>query len=173
MDRVIVAFESEHSRLHVRDMLEREGIFPALCTGSGAAALRAALNMGGGVLVCGYKLADMSASELGASLPQGAVMLLVAPPAQLDMYADDDIFRLASPVSRGDLAASVRILQQLERRGTRRPDSQQQRILAAKQLLMRRDGIDEQQAHRLMQKQSMDSGARLIDVAEDILRSMK
>lgn len=176
MDRVIVAFESKDNRLRVKEMLEREGIFPASCTASGAGALRAALELGGGVVVCGYKMSDMSAPELAASLPQTGVLLLVASPTQLDMVADDDIFRIAAPLSRGDLAASVRMLMQLERQKVRqmrprRPDLEKQIIAQAKEKFMEKQGFSEQEAYRAMQKKSMDQGRPLVEIAAEILKS--
>ena len=40
---------------------------------------------------------------------------------------------------------------------------------AAKTVLMDRHGLTEEQAHRFLQKQSMDNGARLTDTAKLVL----
>lgn len=174
MDRVIVAFGTEQGRLRVKEMLENTGISPASSTCSGAAVLRAALSMGGGVVVCGPKLRDMSALELASSLPPTGVMLMVAAPAELDLQADDGIFRMALPLSRSDLAASVRLLLQLERQRVRqllpaRSEEEKRLIAEAKQHLMTQRGMTEQAAYRQIQKRSMDRGARLADIALEIL----
>ena len=39
----------------------------------------------------------------------------------------------------------------------------------AKAVLMGRDGMTEEQAHRFLQKRSMDHGARLADTARQVL----
>ncbi len=39
----------------------------------------------------------------------------------------------------------------------------------AKQLLMDRRGMTEEQAHRFLQKQSMDSGMKMVDMARQML----
>ena len=41
----------------------------------------------------------------------------------------------------------------------------------AKALLMDRNGMTEEQAHRYLQKKSMDSGAKLIQTAQQVLDS--
>ena len=43
-------------------------------------------------------------------------MLVLARQDRLDLLGNDDIFRLPSPVSRGDLLAAVRLLLQVGRR---------------------------------------------------------
>lgn len=175
-DRVIVAFDTERSRTHVKEMLEKEGIFPSVCCNSGAAARRAAAKLGGGVVVCGYRLPDTSAFELATSIHECSLILVVATTTQLAMYDGDIVFKLPSPVSRTDLAASVRMLLQMERRRVRenipkRSEDDKQAIAAAKQLLIDRNYMTEEEAYRFLQKRSMDTGARLTDVAHEILQS--
>lgn len=174
MDRVIVAFESENSRLRVKDMLEREGIIPSVCLSSGADVLRAALRMSGSVIVCGFKFGDMSAVELAASLPAHCALLVVAPAVQLDFHDSGNVFKIAAPVSRSDLAASVRMLMQADHRTDKKPlpnrtEDDNETIARAKRLLMERNNMLEEEAHRFMQKKSMDSGSRLVVVARQIL----
>jgi len=174
LDRVIVAFDTENNRMRVKDMLEREGIHPASCQWSGAAALRALVRMGGGVLVCGFKLSDMSAAELSGLIPDLSVMLVVAPASQLHLFNGDNVFKLPAPVSRSDLAASVRMLMQMEHQMVKRSLPQRSHddkalIASAKMLLIERNSMSEDQAYRFLQKKSMDSGLRMIDVAREIL----
>lgn len=176
MDRVIIAFESENSRSRVKDVLEREGITPSVCLASGAGALRAVLQMGGGVIVSGFKLSDMSAIELAASLPENCILLVVAPVVQMNLYYGDNVFKVAAPVSRSDLAASVRMLMQFDHRKSKKPlpmrtEDDNLVIANAKLLLMERNHMLEDEAHRFMQKKSMYSGFRLVDIAKQILDS--
>ena len=52
-----------------------------------------------------------------------------------------------------------------------RPPEEQAVIDDAKRLLMNRNGMTEEQAHRFLQKKSMDSGAKLIQTAQLVLDS--
>ena len=51
------------------------------------------------------------------------------------------------------------------------PPEEQAVIDDAKRLLMNRNGMTEEQAHRFLQKKSMDSGAKLIQTAQLVLDS--
>ena len=101
-------------------------------------------------------------------------MLMVAAQGMLEMCESDDIFKLASPVSRGDLIASVRLLLQVGHRlekmtRPRRSEEERAVVEQAKSVLMASRGISEEEAHRYLQKRSMDSGARLLDTARQVL----
>ena len=86
----------------------------------------------------------------------------------------EDIFRLPAPVSKGDLCASVRMVLQMNHRlermiRPRRNEEEQAVIEEAKRLLMERNGMTEEQAHRFIQKKSMDSGSRMVQTARLVL----
>ena len=78
---------------------------------------------------------------------------------------------------REDLTASVRMLLQMGRRLERfsRPHrSGEERALVeqAKALLMDRNEMTEEQAHRFLQKKSMNSGVKLAETARMVLDSL-
>ena len=54
---------------------------------------------------------------------------------------------------------------------TQRSDEEQSLIREAKAVLMYRNGMTEEEAHRFLQKQSMDHGAKLTDTARMVLAS--
>ena len=127
-------------------------------------------------VVCGYKLGDQTAELLFDDLSLSCAMLVLASQNLLELMQNDDIFRLPTPVSRGDLAASVRMLLQIGRRleryvRPRRSREEQSLIDQAKRLLMDRNDMTEEQAHRYLQKKSMDSGAKLVQTAQLVLDS--
>lgn len=99
-------------------------------------------------------------------------MLMVAPQAQLELCAAPGIFKLPAPVGRGSLLASVRMLAQLAQTSqapARRSQEEKELVARAKTLLMEQDGMTEAEAHRWLQKRSMDHGARLADTARQVL----
>jgi len=51
----------------------------------------------------------------------------------------------------------------------RRPAAEAELIRRAKEWLMERYGMDEETAHRALQKRSMDQGLRLAQTARDLL----
>ena len=86
----------------------------------------------------------------------------------------DDIFKLAAPVSKGDLCASVNMVLQVGHRlekalRPKRNEEENEAVSKAKRHLMERDGLSEEEAHRYIQKKSMDSGARMVQTAIQVL----
>ena len=184
MRQLIVAFERPSNCDRLREILESTGEFSCLVCRSAAQVKRAVHKLRLDQVVCGFKLADESCEALYGDLPQRCAMLMVAPQAQLDLCTAAGIFKLPAPVRRSELLASVRLLAQVARSASsqmahsassqghppaRRSQEERELVERAKQVLMARSGMTEDQAHRFLQKRSMDNGARLADTARRVL----
>lgn len=174
MEQVIVAFESEKTCRRICDILESSGTASCLICRSGDQIRRYANNQRIAVVICGYKLADETAEDVLHDLPSVCAMLLLATQSRLDMVHSDNLFTLPAPVSRSELIASVRMLLQLGCRQenglqARRNQEEREQVQAAKRLLMERYGLSEEQAHRFLQKKSMDAGMKLSQTARLVL----
>jgi len=174
VEKVVVAFENESNCRRVCTALESSGSFSCIPCHSAGEVRRLLGKQQIGVVVCGYKLADATAEELCGDLPVTVCMLLMASQSQLELCQCDDLFRLPTPASRSDLAASVTMLAQMSRkmeRLTRPRRSSGERLLLeeAKAVLMERRGMTEEQAHRYIQKKSMDAGFKMAQTARLIL----
>ena len=173
MESVIIAFENQKNALRVKEILEGDGAADCLLCRTADQLRRACRQFRVPVVVCGHKLGDQTAQLIFEDLPACA-MLVLARQDLLELMDNDDIFRLPAPVSRVDLLASVRMLLQVGRwleRRVRPQRSQEERTLIdqAKAVLMDRGGMTEEQAHRYLQKKSMDSGAKLTQTAQLVL----
>ena len=176
MEQVILAFENSKSCLRVKEILETAGAAGCIVCKSADQVRRTVHKLHIPAVICGYKLADQTAETLFSDLPISCAMLVLAPQNMLDLIQDDDIFRLPAPVSKGDLVASVRMLLQMGHRLERfvrpqRTQEEQELVARAKALLMDRNGMTEEQAHRFLQKTSMDKGAKLSQTAQMVLDS--
>ena len=175
MRQVIVAFERQSNRDRFQEILEGTGEFSCLmCCGAGQVK-RAVHKLRLDLVVCGFKLADESCESMYHDLPQRCSVLMVAPQAQLDLCETNGIFKLPVPVRRAELLASVRLLAQFrravkpERSPVQRSQEERELVERAKQILIEYSGMTEDQAHRFLQKRSMDSGTRLTDTARQVL----
>ena len=172
---VIVAFESGANSAKIREVLESEGEFSCLVCRSAAEVKRAASNRYRCIVVCGFKLADETCEDLFYDLRSDCFMLMVGSQTRLELSGTEGIFKLQSPIRRGELLASVRMLAQFQRyipreKGPAKRGGEERRLIArAKAVLMDRHGMTEEQAHRFLQKQSMDNGAKLTDTARLVL----
>lgn len=172
MEQVILAFEGNKTATHIRDILESEGVADCLICHSAAEVKRLARKQHVDVVICGHKLRDDSALGLAEDLPVSCFLLVIAQQSYLDLLGGENLFKLAAPVGRSDLLSTVDELLQETQRSSLRPRRSQeedQLIEAAKTALMARKGMTEEQAHRFLQKKSMDQGAKLTQTAREIL----
>lgn len=174
MEKVILAFEGRKSGEHIRDIIESSGLADCLICRSAAEVKRLVHKQHVGTVICSYKLPDETAERLAEDLPMTCSVLVIAVQSLLDMIADDEIFKLAAPAARNDLLSSVRMLLQGSHRMERfvrpqRSAEEDELIRAAKAVLMDRNDMTEEQAHRFLQKKSMDSGVRLTQTAQMVL----
>lgn len=176
MEQVIVAFENTKNAGRIKEILETSGTASCILCKTADQVRRTVNKLHITALICGFKLADQSAEALAGDLPPSCAVLVLASQNLLDLLQDDDLFRLPAPVSKGDLTASVRMLLQMGRRleralRPRRSPEEQALIQQAKALLMDRNGMTEEQAHRFLQKTSMDNGTKLLQTAQMVLDS--
>ena len=174
MDRIVVAFANEEAQRRILRLLESNGFSPAGSCFSGAEAIRLVRKMGSGVVVCGFKLRDMTASDLAASLRGTAALLVVSSAINLDYCEGENLYKLATPAARSDFFATLDMLRRFEEKNLHHPppkrkEADQKLIRTAKELLMDVNRMTESEAHRFLQKRSMDSGMKLVETAQYII----
>ena len=181
MTNVIVLFPKIEDAKNIRNLLVRHGFrVSAVCT-TGAQALASANGLGDGILVCSYKYPDMVYAELAACLPAHFEMLLLASQRVLSECAGSGIMCVVMPLKVQDLLNTLEMMVAgVERRRKKRKSmpkvrsEEERKVLdEAKTLLMERNGMTEEEAHRYIQKCSMDSGTNLIETAQMVLSMMR
>lgn len=93
------------------------------------------------------------------------------------MCENEEVFLLPTPVNGGVLCGSVGMLLQIEERRLRkavprRTPEEEAVIRRAKQLLVEKSRITEGQAHRMIQRQSMDTGMKMADAARMVIEAL-
>ena len=116
MDRIVVAFASEEAQRRILRLLASDGWEPAACCASGAEAIRTVRKLGSAIVICGFKLRDMTASGLAADLRSTAVLLVVSSAVNLDMCEGENLYKLATPAARSDFFATLDMLRRFEER---------------------------------------------------------
>lgn len=180
MTGIIVALPRMDDARNIKNLLVRNG-YPvtAVCT-SGAQALAQTDSLNDGIIICGYKLTDMLYSQLYESLPPGFEMLLMASQRFLMECLDNDIVCLAMPFKLNDLINTVEMMSTsiVYKRKERRKKPKERKpeettlINEAKLLLMTRNNMTEEEAHRYLQKTSMDNATGMVETAQMVLRLM-
>jgi response regulator NasT len=105
-------------------------------------------------------------------------MLLIASPEKLEYCQDNNIVCLQMPIKSHDLLNTVQMMsfqyQRKKKKNNDRPktrtDEEKALIKKAKLVLMDRNNMTEEEAHRYLQKTSMDSGTNLVEMSEMVLK---
>ena len=156
---IVVAFPKQEIAQNVKKILAQSGYsVQASCT-TGAQALASMGDLEGGIVVSGPRFVDMMYTELYEYLPEGFQMLLLASASSIQ----------DKQVMEGQVRQRKKRMRNIPRM---RSEADRQVIERAKLLLMERNSFSEEEAHRDIQKRSMDNGAGLVEVSQMILSLM-
>lgn len=181
MINIVVVFPKIDDAKAIKNLLVRNGFdVMAICT-SGAQAIQAIDQMDYGIVVCGFKFNDMLYSQLNEYLPDTIDMLLIASRSKLQDSQNSNILSVEMPLKVNDLVNTVdMIIQSLARKRKirksqpkKRKPEEQAIIDKAKRMLMERNNMSEEEAHRYIQKNSMDSGTNMIETAQMVLEVLR
>lgn len=174
---MIIALPKIEDARGIRSILLKNGFHvTGVCT-SGAQVLSQIDGWSDGIIVCGYKLGDMMYSELHDCLPPGFDMLLMASQRAMNDCLDNNIVCLSMPFKVHDLVDTVSMMScavtRRRRKAKQKPKERNEEetalIREAKELLMNRNNMTEEEAYRYLQKCSMDSSTSLVETAQMVL----
>lgn len=176
MANIVVAFSKWEDGRSIKNILVKNGFqVVAVCT-SGSQALNNMEGLNGGIVVSGYRFEDMLFRELYEYMPRGFQMLLVASASRIGDAPIQDMVYLPMPLKVHDLITTLEMMCESQRQKKKqkktpvgRSKEEQQLIEQAKALLMERNHMTESEAHRYIQKCSMDSGTNIVETAQMVI----
>ena len=173
MTNIIVAFAKIEDAKSIKNILVKNGFgVTAVCT-SGAQALSYADEFHDGIIICGYRLADMICSELQQNVPGGFEILLMAPQRLLSEVEGGNMIGLGMPLKVHELISTVGMMSQnLVRRKKKLREKPRQRN-EEEAATMGRNNMTEEEAHRYLQKHSMDNSTSMVETAQMVLSMMQ
>lgn len=178
MTGIVVAFAKPEEVRAIKNLLLRGGYTVNASSTSGAGALSRLDDMGASLVVCGYKLPDMMFSNVAENMPPGCEMLVLAPEARAgDCIGIPHVRVITMPLKGAafleETGAVLYEMERLRRKKRETPTSrsgpQAELVQKAKALLMEKKGMTEEQAHRYLQKTSMDNGVSMAETAEKLI----
>lgn len=180
MTNIIVVFPKLEDAKSIRNILNRSGLSVTAVCNCGAQAISAADGLNDGIVICGYRFQDMMYSDLYHNLPQYFELLLVTSRMHLQEAQEMGIMSISMPLRSADLVETVSMMSDIiSRKRKKRKEKPAQRseedrklLAAAKRLLMERNHMSESEAHRYIQKCSMDTGTNMVETAKMILSIM-
>ncbi len=180
MTGIIIVFPKADTGKKIKSILVRSGFHVAgVCT-NGAQAIQEANELQDGIVICSYRLPDMIYRELKEYLPAGFQMITITSREDWASNGDTDVVSLSQPLKVHELVSTVEMVsysvQQAKRKRRQQPRQrsreEQDLIDRAKDILMTRNNMMEEEAHRYLQKTSMDNGTSFTETAQMILSMM-
>lgn len=168
MKDIIVAYPSKKTALHLAGLLEEGGVSVSHVCALGASVLQIALQMHAGVVVCAASLSDMRAEELAERLPFGFDVLAIG----MGTDGMSNLVFMHPPLDYGDFINTALVLSMGSGGTARRDNGGQEAVDKAKEILACTRGFTEPEAHRYLQRMSMESGKKLEAVAREIIDEM-
>ncbi|MBQ9361426.1 MAG: ANTAR domain-containing protein [Lachnospiraceae bacterium] len=181
MTGIIVAFPKLENAQKIQNLLIRSGFKVLSLATTGAQVMAATDGLTDGIVVCGYKFPDMMYDEIREDLPDSFDMMLVAGRASLqEAVGIDGVVCVEMPIKAGDVVETLAMMAEAaERRKKKRKSApkvrskEEQDIIAeAKAILIERNNMTEDEAHRYLQKTSMDTGASMVEAARIVMLSL-
>ncbi len=181
MSNIVIAFPKKEVAQNIRKILSQSGYSVQAVCSTGAQALASVNNLENGILICGSRFIDMMYMEIHDYLPPEFQMLLIASPTSIQEREVENLVCLELPMKVHELLQTLEMMEgQIRRRRKRlrniprqRSEEDRQMIEQAKALLMNRNKFSEEEAHRYIQKRSMENGTGLVEVAQMILSLMQ
>ncbi|MEY8389778.1 ANTAR domain-containing protein [Lachnospiraceae bacterium 45-W7] len=181
MNHIIVTFPRLENGKSIKSILVKNGFqVHAVCT-TGAQTLQYADILEEGIVVCAGRMQDMMYTQLREYLPPYIQMLVLAAPALWEQGIAENVVALSMPLKVHELLSTLQMMSHTDvrRRKKRkkgpaeRSGEERQMIEQAKKVLMARNNMTEEEAHRYIQKSSMDSGTSLSEAAQMILSMLQ
>lgn len=172
MGEIVLAFSRDDTADKIRRMLDGSEYRVAAVCHSHAEILRAIADMDETLIIMGYKLPDAVVDDVADDLREGQKIMSIVKSERREMIANDDIFVVPLPINRQELISAIDVLWgagEHRKRRTKRTPEEEKIIDQAKLYLMEHYHMTEAQAHRFIQKRSMDTGGKFIDTAKMIL----
>ncbi|MCM1466710.1 MAG: ANTAR domain-containing protein [Alistipes sp.] len=170
---IIVAFPKIEDARKIKSILSRNGFNVVAACSSGAFAISTADHLDNGIVVCGYRLSDIVCMELRECLPKHFKVVMAASETHWEEVRDLDIVFVPLPLKMQALTETLHMIEetQLYRRRNRndkpkeRDKKELELIETAKRLLIDKNNMTEEEAHKYIQKCSMDSGNSMVETA--------
>ncbi len=181
MTNIIIALSKLEEAKALKTVLVRNGFRVTGVCATGAQAISQADSLQDGIIVCSHKLPDMVYDQLQECLPVGFEMLLLASPKYVNECYGNNLICLSMPLKVNDLVNTLNMMMEgiarrrkkLKNQPKVRNEKEEQLIKEAKELLIVRNHMTEDEAHKYLQKCSMDSGTNIVETAQMVLTMMK
>lgn len=176
MSNIVIAFPKNEEINYIEKILAQSGYPASIVATTGEKALAGMRQLQEGIVICGNRLVDMTYSDLHEQMPEHFKMLLVSSESQCQRELDK-VTSLYMPIKVHELLSAVETMTEIKskakshmgNRCRKRSREEQEMLEKAKNALMESYGFSEEEAHRYIQRSSMNERTSLIETARGII----
>lgn len=176
---VMIALNNLEKAEKIRDMLSMDGYdVAAVCT-SGNELIRRALMYDECLVIIGYNLVDMNINEVYNALCENCSFLaLVNEPYKSFVEESTDMYCISNPINKVVIVNAINMIFQGQKRLHKLKEKvesleckieERKNIEKAKGILMEQVGFSEDEAFKYIQKNSMQTGRKMNEIAKEII----
>lgn len=170
-NNIIIAFSSNKICNNVISILTKNGIrYTCICK-SGASLRKCCSYYENGIIICGSSFIDEPTYNIVEDFYKIFTFIMLSSIDKLNIYDDNKVYKLSTPIKSEDIISTIYIAYYTNLENIKLKD--EKTIKKAKNILMQIYNIPENTAHRYIQKKSMDSGKKNIDIANLIIKKLK
>lgn len=171
-DNIFIAFSNKKTALSIAKIIISEGM-PIKAVLKNITDLTNTLSYyRDGIIFLSYVFDDVYIDNILELIPDGFTVILIGNREQINSCDNEDVLKLAVPLRKVDLICALDMISSFEssyKLRDKKTDDEKKIIDNAKHYLMDAYSMSESQAHRYIQKKSMDTGKKLADIAKIIL----
>ncbi len=174
MVNIVVAFPKKEDIDTIKNILVRKGYNVIATATTGARAIQLVSYLNEAILISSYSFPDMHYLQIRQSLDCNINMILITRANQVLEIPDENTLLLVLPLKVHALLESINIISvNLERIKKKKKNFKNEKdkklIEKAKDILMDRNNMTEEQAHRYLQKTSMNKSISMVELSLMIL----
>lgn len=176
---VIIALQNLDTANKIGALIADAGYKVIAICNSGNDLIRKCVTMEPEIVIIGYKLSDMTILDIYNTLSENCSFLAIVNETYRSFVQEGtDIFCITNPISKGVLISALDLICQsnkkvskLKAKVNKLENTMEERkiIEKAKGILMEREKLTEREAFRYIQKSSMDTGSKMVDIAGNII----
>ena len=175
MSDIIIAFQNPADIKVLRSILIKNGYSVVGAVTSGAKAINLSDDIDYGIIICAYQLSDMQYAEMKENINETCKLLLICSPSKLADSLTEEEYFLPMPFKAvefikivGEISDKLYYERKRKKSLFDRGGKNYLEIVRAKEILMERKNMTEPQAHKFLQKSSMENGDTIINTAKKI-----
>ena len=173
-ENIFIAFDSRKIAVSIAKILIENGNNVVSISKSFAELMQSLSYYHGGIVITGCVFAKKRTDRIAENVSDDFSFIVLGNKMQLDIITGERVFKLCYPLQKNDLICSVDMLLSMDNQykpSVHKDENDEKIILKAKCVLIDMYSMTEEEAHRYMQKKSMDTGRKMADIARIILNT--